>query len=31
MRNKFDIGVNYFVFNIVYIVVYGVVNTEKKI
>ena len=28
MRNRFDIGVNYFVFYIVDIVVYGRVNTE---
>ena len=31
MRNRFDIRLNYFVFNIVYIVVYGRVNTEKGI
>ena len=31
MRNKFDIGVNYIIFNIVNIVVYGRANTEKAI
>ena len=31
MRNRFDIGVNYFVFYIVNIVVYGRVKTEQEI